>query len=238
MEKSPSEDSHSLYPQPKIASASLERSSECLHETPAASTQHDLRQQFASTDFGVRNERASTWQGRAFGATEAFVSQIWDLVSGEKINVLLVVVPVGIAVGLWARADPILVFILNALAIIPLAVIISTATESLASRLGDTLGALFNVTVGNAAELIIFFTALAKDQINIVQASLLGSILANSLLVLGTANICGGLRYGSQLYDKTSGRLSVCLLNFGIVVSLLPVRTDTFRLKSSETNIQ
>jgi Ca2+:H+ antiporter len=116
-----------------------------------------------------------------------------------------------------------LVFILNALAIIPLAVIISTATESLASRLGDTPGALLNVTVGNAAELIIFFTALAKDQIRIVQASLLGSILANSLLVLGTANICGGLRFGSHLYDKATGRLSVCLLDIGISVALLPV---------------
>lgn len=116
-----------------------------------------------------------------------------------------------------------MVFILNALAIIPLAVIISTATESLASRLGDTSGALLNVTVGNAAELIIFFTALAKDQIRIVQASLLGSILANSLLVLGTANICGGLRYGHNLYDKASGRLSVCLLDIGLALALLPV---------------
>ena len=123
----------------------------------------------------------------------------------------------------FVDSDPIVVFILNALAIIPLAVVISTATESLASRLGDTLGALLNVTVGNAAELIIFFTALAKDQINIVQSSLLGSILANSLLVLGTANVCGGLRFGNNLYDRAAGRLSVCLLDLGLAVSMFPV---------------
>ena len=154
------------------------------------------------------------------------MSQIRDLICGERINVLLLVVPVGIAVGLLAKSDPIVVFILNALSIIPLAVLISTATESLASRLGDTPGALLNVTVGNAAEMLIFFTALVKDQLRLVQASLLGSILANSLLVLGTANICGGLRFGNQLYDRASGRLSVCLLDVGIITSMLPVSTN------------
>jgi Ca2+:H+ antiporter len=80
-----------------------------------------------------------------------------------------------------------------------------------------------NVTVGNTAELMIFFVALAKDQIHIVQASLLGSILANGLLVLGTASLCGSLRFGNQLRDRASGRLSIAFLGVGVLVATLPV---------------
>ena len=75
------------------------------------------------------------------------------LICSESINVLLIFVPIGIAIG-FANVDSLVVFIFNALAIIPLAVLISIATERLASRLGDTVGALLNVTVGNAAELM------------------------------------------------------------------------------------
>lgn len=89
--------------------------------------------------------------------------------------------------------------------------------------MGDTLGALLNVTVGNTAELMIFFVALAKNQIRIVQASLLGSILANLLLVLGTAFLVGGLRFANQLRDKPAAHTSVGLLDFGLLVSLFPV---------------
>jgi hypothetical protein len=81
-----------------------------------------------------------------------WLQHVKSLVFCSRINVLLAFVPAGIAVG-FAKVDPIVVFILNALAIIPLAVVISTSTEKIAHRLGDTLGALFNVTVGNTAEL-------------------------------------------------------------------------------------
>jgi hypothetical protein len=223
MENSDPKDSSSLNHPPDGKATILAQPNLWQTETAAASNSQSLREQFQITHLErVQTEKASIWR-RVLNASTAFASQFKDLVCGERVNVLLVVVPVGIAVGLLADTDPIVVFVLNALAIIPLAVIISTATESLASRLGDTPGALLNVTVGNAAELIIFFTALAKDQIRIVQASLLGSILANSLLVLGTANICGGLWFGNQLYDKATGRLSVCLLDVGLAIALLPV---------------
>lgn len=92
-----------------------------------------------------------------------------------------------------------LVFSMNAIAIIPLAGLLSHATESVAVRLGDTLGALLNVSFGNAVELILFIILLAKDEIRVVQASLLGSILANLLLILGMAFLLGGLRYQEQV---------------------------------------
>ena len=217
------EDRTGLHPQLTLTTTSLAQLSASQGGTVPASTRESLREQFETTTLEhVQSRNPSIWG--ALDATKAFVSQIRDLVCGERINFLLVIVPVAIAVGLLDNSDPILVFILNATSIIPIAIIISTATESLASRLGDTSGALLNVTVGNAAEMLIFFTALVKDQIRIVQASLLGSILANSLLVLGTANVCGGLRFGNQLYDRASGRLSVCFLDVGLVTSTLPVR--------------
>lgn len=158
----------------------------------------------------------------SFQTIKAFPKHAKELVCSERINVLLVFAPIAITVG-FLEVDPIVDFILNALAIIPLAVVISTATESIASRLGDTLGALLNVTVGNTAELMIFFVALAKNQIRIVQASLLGSVLANLLMVLGTAFLAGGLRFANQLQDRPAGHLSVGLLDFGLLIAMFPV---------------
>ncbi|CEL02283.1 Putative Ca2 /H antiporter VCX1 and related proteins [Aspergillus calidoustus] len=137
------------------------------------------------------------------------------------VNVLLVFVPIGIAaeaVGL----NPAIIFAMNAVAIIPLAGILSHATECVASRLGDTIGALLNVTFGNAVELIIFIIALVKDQIRIVQASLLGSILANLLLILGMAFLLGGLRFQEQIYNSTVTQMSACLLSLAVTSLLLP----------------
>lgn len=122
----------------------------------------------------------------------------WLVVKHSWMNILLVFVPIGIIVanvGINARV----VFAINCVAIIPLAGLLSFATESVARKMGDALGALLNVTFGNAVELIIFIIALAKNQIRIVQASLLGSILANLLLILGMGFFLGGLRFREQV---------------------------------------
>ncbi|RAK96939.1 putative membrane bound cation transporter [Aspergillus ibericus CBS 121593] len=137
------------------------------------------------------------------------------------VNVLLVFVPVGIAVEA-AGLNPGLIFAMNAIAIIPLAGLLSHATECVASRLGDTVGALINVTFGNAVELIIFIIALVKNEIRIVQASLLGSILANLLLILGMAFLLGGLRFQEQIYNSTVTQMSACLLSLSVMSLLLP----------------
>ena len=222
MEEGDLEDNPSQNQQSRAGIATLEQTNASRDGTSPEGSSQRLREEFDSNQLAnPLQEKRSKWN-RFVAVIKAFPKQTKDLVCSERIGILLVFVPVGIAVG-FANLDPIVVFILNALAIIPLAVVISAATESLASRLGDTLGALLNVTIGNAAELIIFFTALAKDQIRIVQASLLGSVLANSLLVLGTANLCGGLRFKHQLRDRVAGRMSVCLLDMGLAASLFPV---------------
>ena len=192
-----------------------------LDELPATSTARILRDELDPHNQNL--ERKGFFRSYLQTVKEA-LTQALKLICSERINILLVFAPIGITVG-FLDVDPIVDFVLNDLAIIPLAVVISTATESIASRLGDTLGALLNVTVGNTAELMIFFVALAKNQIRIVQSSLLGSILANLLLVLGTAFLAGGLRYHEQLDDRPAAHMIVGLLDFGLLISMFPVRS-------------
>ena len=98
-------------------------------------------------------------------------------------------------------AGPLAVFVVAALGLIPLAGLIGLATEALAERVGPSIGGLLNATFGNAAEIIIGLAALAAGLPDVVRASLAGSIIGNSLLVLGTAMVVGGWRYRRQNFD-------------------------------------
>ncbi|KAI9849074.1 MAG: hypothetical protein M1838_000275 [Thelocarpon superellum] len=158
---------------------------------------------------------------RFYQTTRSIILSSW-------LNLLLVFVPIGIAVK-FANASPTLVFAMNAIAIVPLARLLSYATESVARRMGDTIGALMNVTFGNAVELIIFdpksdseAEKKLQNEIRIVQASLLGSILANLLLILGMCFLVGGLRFREQIYNSTVTQMSACLLSLSVMSLLLP----------------
>lgn len=151
------------------------------------------------------------------------------IILSSWINWLLLCVPPGIALGAVYRSmgdqspiSPTVVFAINAVAIIPLASLLGYATECVAADLGDTIGALMNVTFGNAVELIIFIIALAAKEIQIVQASLLGSILANLLLIMGMCFLFGGLRFREQLYNSAVTQMSACLLSLSVMSLLLP----------------
>jgi Ca2+:H+ antiporter len=172
---------------------------------------------------------------RTVQASKRFIIHTKNALCHSWINVLLVFVPVGIAAEA-AHMSPSIVFALNAVAIVPLAGLLSHATESVASRLGDTIGALLNVTFGNAVELIIFIIALVKNEIRIVQASLLGSILANLLLILGMAFLLGGLRFREQVYNSTVTNMSACLLSLCVMSLLLPVRCLTIYYRFLDTD--
>jgi len=126
----------------------------------------------------------------------------WAVLVSNYVNVLLVFVPIGIVAGLlnW---NPTVVFILNFIAIIPLAALLSFATEELSAKLGQTLGGLMNATFGNAVELIVSIVALKQGEIRIVQASMLGSILSNILLVLGCCFLAGGIREQERSFNET-----------------------------------
>ncbi|KUL86803.1 hypothetical protein ZTR_04849 [Talaromyces verruculosus] len=162
-----------------------------------------------------------------------FFTKAWTsvklIILSSWVNWFLLFVPVGIALGAVQRStgndgpiSPTVVFSINAVAIIPLAWMLGYATECVAADMGDTIGALLNVTFGNAVELIIFIIALVADEIAIVQASLLGSILANLLLILGMCFLFGGLRFREQLYNSAITQMSACLLSLSVISLLLP----------------
>lgn len=182
-------------------------------ETPAAEPGSSMENQTEEQNPGLL-VRAKNGSIRFCKHTKTALCHSW-------VNILLVFVPVGIAVEA-VGLDPAIIFAMNAVAIIPLAGLLSHATECVASRLGDTIGALINVTFGNAVELIIFIIALVKNEIRIVQASLLGSILANLLLILGMAFLLGGLRFQEQIYNSTVTQMSACLLSLSVMSLLLP----------------
>ncbi|WP_322802311.1 calcium/proton exchanger [Thermoflexus sp.] len=114
---------------------------------------------------------------------------------------LLIAVPLAVlaAVG---NAGPIPVLILSALALIPLAALIGEATEELAARTGPVVGGLLNATLGNAAELIIALAGIRAGLLDLVKASITGSILGNLLLVMGLSLLVGGWRHGLQRFSR------------------------------------
>ncbi|KAM4062987.1 sodium/calcium exchanger protein [Hirsutella rhossiliensis] len=113
------------------------------------------------------------------------------------VNFLLVTVPIGIVAGA-CKWNSTAVFTINFFAIIPLAAVLSFATEEISMKLGETMGGLLNATFGNAVELIVSIVALKDGQIEVVQSSMLGSILSNLLLVMGMCFFFGGLVHRSQ----------------------------------------
>lgn len=141
----------------------------------------------------------------------AFVHTSWLVLISNYANVFLVFAPLGIVAGLagWSTT---LIFVFNFLAIIPLAGLLSFATEELSAKLGQTIGGLLNATFGNAVELIVSIVALKEGQIRIVQSSMLGSILSNMLLVLGSCFIAGSFVRHQQEFDITAAQTMSSLM--------------------------
>src|SRR3954449_4900634 len=125
---------------------------------------------------------------------------------------LLLLIPVALGVHFAMPAAHTLVFGLSAASMIPLAHLLSEATENLAARTGPTFGALLNVTFGNAGELVIGFFALREGLQNIVKASITGSILVNLLLTLGISMIGGGLRHKTLKFNALGARNQATML--------------------------
>jgi Ca2+:H+ antiporter len=139
----------------------------------------------------------------------------------RSLYVLLLAFPAALIANLL-RLPPLAIFILAALALIPLAGLISVSTETLADAVGEQLGGLLNATFGNAAELIIGITALAAGLPTVVRAAIAGSIIGNALLVLGSAMACGGWRYGVQRFDARVAGQYATMLALAVVGLVIP----------------
>jgi Ca2+:H+ antiporter len=113
-------------------------------------------------------------------------------------------------------------FVLSVLAVVPLAALLSHATESVAARTGDTVGGLLNATLGNLTELVIALTALHAGQHTLVKASIAGAIVTNTLFMLGASFFLGGLKHDVQEYNRASARLQAGLLFLAVVAILIP----------------
>lgn len=134
---------------------------------------------------------------------------------------LLVAVPIAILLY-FIHADPALVFVFSGIALVPLASKIGQATEELSIHYGSHAGGLLNVTFGNIVEFFIAALALSHGLVEVVKASIVGTIIGNVLLGLGLALLFGGARYREQRFDTRTAGLNSTLLLLGATAILIP----------------
>jgi Ca2+:H+ antiporter len=139
----------------------------------------------------------------------------------------LLLLPLAVAARLLWPDRATAVFVLSALSLMPLAKSIGDATEELAERAGPTAGSLLNVTFGNAAELILGISALARGHVDLVKGSLTGSIVANLLLVGGAAIVAGGVHFPTLRFNRTSAGAHVSTLFLAVVALAVPTMLAT-----------
>ena len=152
-----------------------------------------------------------------------------------KLNVLLLAIPVTLYAA-YIKHDPVMTFLASMVAIMPLAFLMGQATEQIALRTSESVGGLLNATFGNAAEMIIAGMAIfaaaeaygnndmaaGDDMVQIVQASLIGSILGNLLLVMGLAFVWGGIHHKVQSFSPTAVGANGSLLLLAVITLTLP----------------
>jgi len=135
---------------------------------------------------------------------------------------LLVFVPAVFIAQAMNHEAHTLLFVLSVLAIVPLAALLSHATESVAAKTGDAVGGLLNATLGNLTELVIALAALRSGQYMLVKASVAGAIVTNTLFMLGVSFLLGGLKYHVQEFNRVSARLQAMLLFLATIALLIP----------------
>lgn len=149
------------------------------------------------------------------------MKKIKGFISENPLVFLLLALPLVLAAELLGWS-PLAVFILACIGIIPMAAYIGEATEALAVYTGPRIGGLLNATLGNAAELIITIVAVRAGLLELVKASITGSILGNLLLVLGFSFIVGGVKHGLQTFDRRNASRNAILLILAVVAMVVP----------------
>ena len=139
--------------------------------------------------------------------------------------VLLVFIPISIA-GHYLDWGATTVFITAGISIVPLAAYMGNATEEIAVVVGPNLGGLLNATFGNATELILAFIALRGGLVDVVKATITGSIVSNLLLVMGFSMLLGGLLYKEQEFQPTAARVNASSMNLAVIAILLPTAVE------------
>ncbi|PPR96720.1 hypothetical protein GOBAR_AA23970 [Gossypium barbadense] len=159
-----------------------------------------------------------------FQMLRQFLANLQEVILGTKLAVLFPAIPLAIAADFYNFGRH-WIFALSLLGLTPLAERVSFLTEQIAYYTGPTVGGLLNATCGNATELIIALFALYRSKIHVLKYSLLGSILSNLLLVLGSSLLCGGLANlkKEQRYDRKQADVNSSLLLLGLLCHMLPL---------------
>jgi len=150
------------------------------------------------------------------------MKQLLKDIQDNKLLWLLAFVPVVFAAEQLQPDAHTLLFVLSVLAIVPLTVLLSLATVSVAAKTGDAVGGLLNATLGNLAELVIALAAMRAGQYMLVKASIAGTIVTNTLFILGASFLLGGLKHHEQEYNRVSARVQAGLLFLATVALLIP----------------
>ena len=163
------------------------------------------------------------------------MSRVLKELRANPLNWLLVFVP-GIFIAEHLRPEShTALFLLSVLAIIPLAALLSHATESVAAKTGDAIGGLLNATLGNLTELVIAITALRAGMLDLVKASVIGAVVTNSLFMLGGAFLLGGLKHHKQEFNPANARTQAGMLLLATIALVIPsavARVDQLNVAS------
>lgn len=152
---------------------------------------------------------------------KSFLIALYNMITGSYINLLLLVIPFAVwsHYASWPSKS---IFILNFFAMIPLAALLGAFTEEVAAHTNQTIGGLINATFGNAVEVVVAIQALLADEVRVVQASMIGSIFSNLLLVLGCCFFFGGLIYKEQEFQPVVATANMSLLALSSIALILP----------------
>jgi Ca2+:H+ antiporter len=153
----------------------------------------------------------------------------------NPLNWLLVFVPVVLIAEHLRPESHTLLFVLSVVAIVPLAGLLSHATESIAAKTGDAVGGLLNATLGNLTELVIAITALKAGMLDLVKASVTGAVVTNSLFMLGGSFLLGGLKHRVQEFNPRNARVQASMLLLATIALVIPsavARVDRLNVPS------
>ena len=160
------------------------------------------------------------------------------LSKSSGVFLLLTFVPIAVALEFLNAADHIVIFIVAAVGLVPLAKLIGDSTENLAIYYGSTSGSLLNVTFGNAAEIIIAIVAINAGLLDLVKASITGAILRNILLIFGLSIIAGGFKHKEQFFNKENTGVQSSMLFLAVIGLAIPTVLATTALEPLDTSDQ
>ncbi|EPS65167.1 hypothetical protein M569_09612, partial [Genlisea aurea] len=205
-------------------------SKDARHHSHAPRTAHNM----SSSSLRKKSDISLISKVRV-GFLRRFLVNLQEVLLNTKLSFLFVAIPLAIAARRWGYPNA-WVFALSMIGLTPLAERLSFLTEQLAFCTGPTVGGLLNATCGNATELVIAIFALVHGKEQVVKFSLLGSILSNLLLVLGTSLFCGGLVniFDEQKFDRRQADVNTLLLLLGLLCHVMPL---TFRLTGKSPEI-